>query len=218
MVILGFSASVIPTVSLVLNLLVTTFGSVLFFQQKHTRLKLIAPFLVSSIPMAYLGGALHVPKEIFYIILFLSLSFAAWRIYFPKDAKPLPFGPHGKMFLSLAAGSLLGLIAGITGIGGGVYLVPLIIILGLGTAKEAAACGSIFIWVNSLAGLLARMQYNSIDLSPYLPLFFAVLIGGAGGSYLGSARFVPATMQKILGSILVVAVFILGRKVVGLYL
>lgn len=214
----GASAVTIPMVSLSLNLLVTTFGSVLFFQQKHTRLKLIAPFLVSSIPMAYVGGALQVPKELFYILLWLSLLFAAWRIYLPGDAKPMALGAGGKMSLALIAGAILGLVAGIVGIGGGVYLVPLIILLGLGSAKEAAACGSVFIWVNSAAGLLARLQFNSINLTPFLLLFAAVFIGGLAGSYMGSARLVPQTMQKILGSILVVAVFLLGRKVVGLYL
>ncbi|MGW8161249.1 MAG: sulfite exporter TauE/SafE family protein [Desulfobulbales bacterium] len=213
----GVNALSIPMISLALNLLVTTIGSLLFLQQKHSKLKLIAPFLVSSIPMAYLGGALQVPRELFYMILWLSLLFAAWRIYFPGDAKPLPLGPRGKLILSLAAGGVLGLVAGIVGIGGGVYLVPLIILLGLGSAKEAAACGAVFIWVNSFAGILARMQHNSIDPAPYLPLFAAVLFGGIAGSYMGSTRFVPRTMQKILGSILIVAVFFLGRKIVGIY-
>ena len=213
----GVGAASIPMISLSLNLLVTTVGSIMFFQQKHSRLRLIIPFLAASVPMAYVGGALHVPKELFYIVLFFSLLFAAWRIYFPKDTKPLELGPVGKIALSLAAGLVLGLIAGITGIGGGVYLVPLIILLGLGTAKEAAACGSVFIWVNSMSGLLARLQYNSIDLTPYLPLFIAVFVGGLGGAYMGSARLVPQTMQKILGSILVVAVIFLGVKIVSFY-
>lgn len=213
----GVGALSIPMISLSLNLLVTTTGSIMFFRQKHSKLKLIVPFLLSSIPMAYVGGALQLPKEVFYIILFFSLLFAAWRIYFPSDAKPLALGPIGRTVLSLVAGGLLGLIAGITGIGGGVYLVPLIIITGLGSAREAAACGSIFIWVNSVSGLIARMQYNSIDLTPFLPLFVAVFAGGLCGSYMGSVRFMPRTMQKILGSILVVAVMFLGMKIAGIY-
>ena len=215
--IFGFSTVAIPMISLTLNLFVTTVGSLVFLKHKHSKLKLIAPFLVSSIPMAYLGGALQVPREMFYFLLFFSLLFAAWRIYFPADTRPLQLTPRGKILLSLAAGGLLGLIAGIVGIGGGVYLVPLIILLGLGSAREAAACGAVFIWVNSVAGLAARIQYNSLDMAPYVPLFIAVLAGGAAGSYMGSIRFAPPTMQKILGSILVVAVFFLGRKIVGIY-
>lgn len=214
----GFSAPVIPMISLSLNLVVTTIGSIIFFRNKHTRIRLVGPFLVSSIPMAYLGGAMQVPKEIFYLILLISLVLAAWRIYFPPDAKPLVVGSFWKVILCLVAGGLLGLVAGIVGIGGGIYLVPLIILLGLGSAKEAAACGAVFIWVNSVSGMAARLQYNSIDLMPYFPLIAAVLAGGLAGSFMGSARFAPRTMEKILGSILVVAVCFLGNKIAGIYL
>jgi hypothetical protein len=114
----------------------------------------------------------------------------------------------------MLAGALLGTIAGITGIGGGVYLVPLVIILGLGNAKEAAACGAFFIWVNSVAGLLARIQHNGVDLVPYLPLAVAVVLGGMAGTLMGAGRFKARTMQQILGSILIVAILLLGKKIV----
>ncbi len=214
--IFGASISVIPMVSLTLNVLVTTIGSLAFFTQKHARLKLITPFLISSIPMAYVGGMLHLPKMIFYLILFISLVFATVRIYFPKEAKPLPLGEYGKFSLALGCGAVLGLIAGIAGIGGGVYLVPLILILGLGTAKEAAACGAFFIWVNSIAGLASRLQYNSLDLTPYIPLIIGAVVGGMAGSLLGAGHFKPRTMQRILGSILIVAICLLGKKIVVL--
>ncbi len=211
--IFGAGATTIPMVSLTLNVLVTTIGSFVFLSQRHGRLRLIAPFLITSIPMAYVGGMLHLPKMLFYLVLLVSLAFAAMRIYFPKKTKPLPFNDRGKLFLALGCGAVLGLIAGIAGIGGGVYLVPLILLLGLGTAKEAAACGAFFIWVNSVAGLAARLQYNSIDLIPYLPLVIGAVIGGFSGSMLGAGRFEPRTMQKILGTVLVAAIFFLGRKV-----
>ena len=115
--------------------------------------------------------------------------------------------------LALISGAVLGLMAGITGIGGGVYLVPLVILLGLGTAKEAAACGAFFIWVNSVSGLLARLQYSEIDLIPYLPLILTAVFGGMAGTMMGANKFQPQTMQKILGSILIVAIFMLGQKI-----
>jgi uncharacterized membrane protein YfcA len=211
--IFGAGVSTIPMVSLTLNVLVTTVGSIVFLSQKHARLRLIAPFLISSIPMAYLGGMLHLPKILFYLVLLLSLAFAAVRIYFPKETKPLELNDRGKFFLALGCGAVLGLVAGIVGIGGGVYLVPLILLLGLGSAKEAAACGAFFIWVNSMAGLAARLQYNSIDLVPFVPLIIGALAGGIAGSIMGAGRFEPRTMQKILGSILVVAIIFLGRKI-----
>jgi uncharacterized membrane protein YfcA len=156
---------------------------------------------------------LHLPKMLFYLVLLVSLAFAAMRIYFPSKTKPLLLNDRGKFFLSLGCGAVLGLIAGIAGIGGGVYLVPLILLLGLGTAKEAAACGAFFIWVNSMAGLASRLQYNSIDLVPYMPLIIGALAGGLAGSMLGAGRFEPRTMQKILGTVLIVAIIFLGRKI-----
>ena len=211
--IFGASTATIPMVSLTLNVLVTTIGSIVFLSQRHARLRLIAPFLISSVPMAYVGGMLQLPKMLFYMVLLISLAFAALRIYFPKETKQLELDDRGKFLLALGCGAVLGLIAGIAGIGGGVYLVPLILLLGLGTAKEAAACGAFFIWVNSMAGLAARLQFNSIDLMPYMPLIIGAVVGGLTGSILGAGRFEPRTMQKILGSVLIAAIFFLGRKI-----
>jgi len=211
--IFGAGMTTIPLVSLTLNVLVTTVGSVVFLAQRHGRLRLIAPFLVSSIPMSYVGGMLHLPKTLFYLVLLVSLAFAAVRIYFPRDTAPLALDSRGKIWLALFSGALLGLVAGIAGIGGGVYLVPLIILLGLGTAKEAAACGAFFIWANSMAGLASRLQYNHIDPTTFLPLIAGAVAGGLAGSMMGAGRFEPRTMQQILGSILLVAIFFLGRKI-----
>ncbi len=210
----GASTMTIPLVSLTLNILVTTFGSFVFLLHGHARLRLIVPFIISSIPMAYLGGMLHLPKRIFYVLLLVSLCVAAARIYFPDTSRPVHLDKSRKILLAIGSGAILGLIAGITGIGGGIYLVPLIILLGLGNAKEAAACGAFFIWVNSVSGLLARIQYNEVDLVPYLPLVIAVVLGGMAGTLMGAGRFKVRTMQQILGSILIVAILLLGKKIV----
>ncbi|MBC8412249.1 MAG: sulfite exporter TauE/SafE family protein [Nitrospira sp.] len=216
LIVFGFSALTIPMITLSLNLCVTSIGSYNFIRNRHARLKLILPFLISSIPMAYLGGALKLPKHIFHWVLLISLIFVALRIYLWEDATiKLKLTQQRKVVISLIAGSILGLIAGIAGIGGGIYLVPLIIILGLGSKKEAAACGAIFIWLNSLAGLISRFQYNTIDLTNYIPLIIAVLIGGALGSYMGSFRFAPKTMEKMLGLIVILAIIFLLKKVLA---
>ena len=212
--IFGAGVTTIPMVSLTLNILVTTIGSIVFLLYGHARFRLIAPFILSSVPMAYLGGMLHLPKLIFYLLLAVSLGFAAVRIYFPGTNKPLHLNSREKLLFALGCGAILGLIAGITGIGGGIYLVPLILLLGLGTAQEAAACGAFFIWVNSVSGLLARVQFNHVDLVPYIPLALAVIIGGLAGTLMGATRFQPQTLQKILGSILILAIVMLGRKMV----
>lgn len=216
MAILGFNALVIPTLSLVLNMVVTSVGSLNFIRYRHAKFSLIAPFLLSSMPMAYLGGALRVSTELFNWVLTLSLIFVALRIYVWKDTSIRPnLGGRGKTAVALLAGAVLGLLAGIVGIGGGIYLVPLVIILGLGTQKEAAACGAVFVWLNSLSGLLARVQYNTIDLGGYIPLIGAVLLGGALGSLMGASRYSQKTMERTLGIVIIVAILFMLRKLLG---
>jgi uncharacterized protein len=213
MALFGFNILAIPLISLSLNLFVTAIGSFNFIRNKHARIKLIVPFLISSMPMAYLGGSLRLSKQIFYLVLLVSLVFVAARIYIWKNtAIKLNLGPIANTILSILAGSILGLVAGIVGIGGGIYLIPLIIILGLGTEKEAAACGAIFIWLNSFSGLLSRLQHNSVNLAGYISLILAVLLGGAMGSFMGAARFSPKSMQKILGVVILVAIVFLAMK------
>jgi len=212
--IFGFSAAAIPVLSLTLNLLVSSIGSYNFIRNRHARLKLIAPFLITSIPMAYVGGALDISRTAFYWLLLVSLLFVAARIYLWNDTSiRLKLEQRGKLMLSLLSGGILGLIAGIVGIGGGIYLVPLIIVLGLGTEKEAAACGAIFIWLNSASGLASRLQYNAIDLAEHITLIVAVVLGGAAGSFLGSVKYSPRTMEKILGIVILIAIVLLLRKV-----
>jgi len=213
MAIMGFSALAIPMISLSLNLLVTTIGSFNFVRSKHFRWRLITPFIITSIPMSYLGGSLHLPKEIFYWVLMVSLCFIAIRIYFWRDTKlSFDISDRGKLWVSLIAGSILGLVAGIAGIGGAVYLVPLIILLGLGSAKQAAACGVVFVWLNSLFGLLSRLQYNPMELGVFPYLAVAVVLGALMGSYLGAFKYSAKKMEKILGIIILVAIVALSRK------
>ncbi|SMN16963.1 Possible sulfoacetate exporter [uncultured Candidatus Thioglobus sp.] len=102
---------------------------------------------------------------------------------------------------------------GIVGIGGGVYLVPLIIMLNLGTQKEAAAAGVVFVWVVSLSGLVSRLQYNTINLSEYIPLITAVMLGGFLGSYMGSFKYSAKTMEKYLGIVILIAIVFLLKKI-----
>lgn len=218
MLIAGMNALTIPLITLTLNLFVTTIGSFNFIRHKHAKLKLLLPFIITSMPMAYLGGALKLPKDAFYLILFFSLLFTVVRLYLWKTSS-LNFSLNNKekVIVSLIAGSVFGFIAGTVGIGGGIYLVPLIIILGLGTQKEAAACGVIFIWLNSASGIISRLQYNAIDLTQYIPLIIAVILGGTVGSYIGATRLSPKLMEKILGTIVIVAVLILSKKIIGIY-
>jgi uncharacterized protein len=163
------------------------------------------------------GGMLSVPKLVFYWLLWTSFLFVAIRIHFwKKTSFELSMSRKKQLLLSIVLGALLGLAAGIVGIGGGIYLVPLIILFGMGTAKEAAACGAVFVWMNSVTGLIARLQHHPIDIAEYLPLIMTVLIGGMLGSHLGShlgsSKFKPIHMEKVLGGVVLVAIFFMGKK------
>ncbi len=209
----GASQVAIPSISLTLNLLVTTVGSYHFLSHRHGRWRLILPFLLGSIPFAYLGGTLMLPAAAFRWILLLSLLFVCMRIYMWRTVSfQLDLDRRQKLVLAVVCGMLLGFVAGTVGIGGGIYLVPLIIILGLGSPKEAAATGAIFIWVNSLTGLTARYQSNLIDLEGIVPIAIAALVGGALGSWLGSVKLEPKKMERVLGLVVAVAAVTLGKR------
>jgi uncharacterized membrane protein YfcA len=207
MAVFGVNTLAIPIISLSLNLFVTSVSSCNFIRSKHVKLKLILPFLIMSIPSAYLGGTLKLQKEVFYWILLISLAFGAARILFWwNTAFKVKISRKDEIIISLIAGAVLGFIAGVVGIGGGIYLAPLIIILGLGTEKEAAACCAVFVWLNSFSGMLSRVQYNSVDLTSYASLIVAVLAGGALGSFMGAFKFSPKVMERVLGAVIIVAI------------
>jgi uncharacterized membrane protein YfcA len=206
----------IPTISLTLNLIVTSISSINFILRRHLRLNLLLPFLLSSIPLAYLGGGLQLPKTVFLWILWVSLIFVALRIYFSKQINlELNTSRTQKLIISVCAGMILGFIAGVVGIGGGIYLIPLILIFGLGNAREAAACGAIFVWVNSAVGLLARSVHQPVEFIQYLPLVFAVILGTLLGSWLGASHYSVRTIEKLLGMVIVIAVILLGHKLLS---
>lgn len=213
MTLAGMGILVIPTLSLTLNLVVTSIASYHFIIHRHVRIRLILPFIITSIPMAYLGGYLQPSKEVFYWLLLISLIAVALRIYVWKQLRLiLSLSPAQQLIFCLASGAILGLVSGVVGLGGGIYLVPLIILFGLGSEKEAAASGAVFIWLNSLSGLLARIQYNTIDMSGTIPLILAVAIGGYMGSHLGAGQLQPKRMEQILGVLILISIAFLVRK------
>jgi len=215
MVMTSMTTAIIPMVSLVLNLFVTTLASIHFIKEKHTKISILIPFIVSAIPAAYLGGYLNLDKEAFLWILLISLIVVAIRIYLVKvTALNLHLTLKSKVIISLIAGTILGLVAGIVGIGGGIYLVPIIIMFNIGNAKQAAATAAIFVWLVSMSGLISRLQYNSIDITQYYTLIISVLIGGFLGSKMGSSKFSHNTMEKMLGIIILVAIVFLIKKLV----
>ncbi len=213
MAIVGVSHRLIPTTSLTLNLLVTSLGVYHFWRRGHGRWKLLLPFLVTSVPLAYLAGTLHLPRTVFLILLLITLGLVAVRIYlFNRLQFTLSLEGFKRWVVILGLGAVLGFVAGTVGIGGGIYLVPLLIMFQLANEKEAAATGAAFIWINSLAGLVARFQQGYYDLGFMTPLLAAVALGGFFGSYFGAVRFRPQTIQGIMGIVILIAIIILINR------
>ena len=118
--------------------------------------------------MAFFGGSLHLEENTFQIVLLLSLIAVAARIYLWKDPiLKLPSSKGFRIGLSVVSGALLGFVASVVGIGGGIYLVPLILLTGIGTAREAAATGAAFILINSISGLMARARFDELPLGAH---------------------------------------------------
>ncbi len=215
LVIFGIAFPFIPTTSLLLNLIVTFMGMINFWSSGHGNLKLILPFLITSIPMTYIAGSLALPEFIFQILLLLTLILVAMRIYFIGELKSsLKLTSVQKWIFTLVLGAVLGFAAGAVGIGGGIYLVPLLVMAGLASQKEASASGALFIWVNSLTGLIARTQAGTLNIPLILPLAGAVGVGGFLGSWFGSNKFSPRTVQKIMGVVILIAITFLLREMI----
>lgn len=212
MVMFAVNYEMIPTIALTLNVVVTSLVVVNYWRHGHTDIRLILPFIVSSVPMAYLGGALSVSRPAFQWLLFVTLGFVAVRLYFWNDVRfRLQLKNPQILILSLVLGGVLGFVAGTVGIGGGIYLVPLIIMLGLASEKRAAAAGGSFVWINSVAGLLSRTQRGTFDAAIVLPLVGAVVVGGFVGSWKGAGLLKPKTIHRTLGVIVILAIIYLVR-------
>ena len=210
MAIFGISYQIIPTTSLILNLLVTFFGMINFWKNGYGRFNLVYPFLLTSIPMTFFASSLDLSKETFELFLLGTLILVVIRIYFIKDLKMnIELNWFQKYIFIVLVGSILGFIAGGIGIGGGIYLVPIIIMFRLGTEKEASAAGAMFIWANSLTGVIARARSGTFDIDLILPLSIAVIIGGIIGSYFGAVRFSASKIQRVMGSVIIFAIVIL---------
>ena len=213
MAIMGISYQIIPTTSLALNIVVTFFGTINYWRNGYGRLKLVGPFLITSIPMAYIAGSIDLNENIFQTILLLTLILVAVRIYFfDTFAFSFQLSQARKWIFIILLGSILGFIAGAIGIGGGIYLIPLIIIFGLGSEKEAAAAAATFICVNSLVGFIARFKSGTFNSDFILPLIGFVAVGGFLGSYYGSKKYDAKKIQKVMGGIIIVAIILLTRK------
>src|SRR6266568_4062026 len=152
MTLFGLATTVIRPTALVLNILVATIGSFQFWRAGHFSWKLFWPFALLSIPAAYFGGFLQPSASILRILIGAVLLFSAARLFFRRSDPPQTFPPSRPMAVSVGAG--LGFLAGLTGTGGGIFLTPLLLFCQWAHIRQAAAVSALFIWVNSIAGLV----------------------------------------------------------------
>jgi uncharacterized membrane protein YfcA len=203
----GFATNTLVTTILVLNVLAATIAFVTFRQAGHLRWGLLAPFVVTSVPAAYLGGLLAVSSDVQEWILGAALLLAAARFLLFRDPPRIPVPRDGKVFWIGAPllGAVLGFLAGMTGIGGGIFLSPILLVLGWADIREAGSVASAFILLNSLAGLAAKLPRTPLDTALMVPLAAAVVVGAVAGSFAGAKRLPIRTLQALLGLVLLVA-------------
>ena len=213
MALFNLAPEVMKPTALVLNLFVAGVGTIRYTRAGCFSWNIFWPFAALSIPFAFLGGMWKLPVPVYKIILGLVLLFAAWRLavrqsaHAPATQKPLVLPA------ALALGAAIGLLSGLTGVGGGIFLSPLLLLLGWADVRKTAGVSAAFILVNSAAGLLGH--WESVKSLPGEILWWApaALLGGLVGAELGSRRLTPLTMRRMLAAVLVVAglKMLLGR-------
>ncbi len=205
----GTSLLLVPPISLLLNMVVTAVALYNFARAGHLSLKFSLPFL-SSIPFAFMAGLIKLPERDLSLI-FIAALFAASAALLISGAKKIESQPqrfkkitlNQKQIIAVAipTGSFLGTIAGLVGIGGGIWLSPLLILTGIQDTKKTAATAALFILTNSLSGFLAHDISTPLDFTMLIPLAVVVFVGGIIGSRFGAFKFDHDRMRIIVGAI-----------------
>jgi uncharacterized membrane protein YfcA len=200
-----------------LNLIVAGLAFIAYKRSGYFSWKLTLPFLITSIPAAIVGGYLKVDHGIYDTLLSLTLIFAAWRLLTikNKDSEDIfvePPAHHVAAIIGLA----IGLLSGIVGIGGGIFLSPIILLFGWGDVKTTAGVAAAFIWLNSAAGLIGSTLSGQLvlDGAVLLPFGMAVIVGGVFGAKIGADVLSQQTVRKLLVSVLLLAAL---KRVVELF-
>ncbi len=193
----------IKPAALVLNILVATIGTLQFWRAGHFSWRLFWPFAAMSAPCAFLGGWLDLPAQAFKILLGLVLLASAARFVWDPSERKNPAPP--RLPAALGSGAALGLLSGLTGTGGGIFLSPLALLMGWGATRTVAAVSVAFILVNSISGLAGLLRSGGGVPAFVFPLMAAAVLGGTLGSHLGSRKLSPAAIKRALSLVLVIA-------------
>jgi uncharacterized protein len=204
MALFGTSPALMKSSALILNVFVSLIAFIQYYRAGHFRWNLFWPFVITSIPLSYIGATLPITDSLYKKLLAVALAIAIARMLFQpvdkKETKPVV------LWLSLVIGAAIGLLSGMLGIGGGIILSPVILLLGWGRVKETAAVSALFIFVNSMSGLYGLFQKGFVPNTQLNTWLIAALIGGTLGAYQGSFKFNLQTLRYILASVLLIAV------------
>jgi len=212
LVLLGFDLYTIPPISLALNIVVSSAALFNYLKAKHLSIRLSGPLLI-SIPFAFAAGSIVLPEKMLILIFVIALFSASAMLFLSSNTIKIRHDKVRKMnlnfrriaLITFPLGALLGSISGLVGIGGGIWLSPILMITGLANPKQAAASASLFIFTNSISGLVAHSITKELDLALILPLMSVVAIGGFLGSRLGAFKFRHETLILIVGGLVAVA-------------
>ena len=202
---------IFPVIALLCNIIVVSGNSINYIRAGNHNFKLLIPFLLGSVPFAFFGGTLKIDKEIFEIILFFVLSIAGALLLINNKSYQNNNLVIKKIssFINLMIGSVLGFVSGIIGIGGGIFLSPILFLIKAEKPKVITTTASLFILINSISGILGQLTKENVltELPNYLSLFICVLLGGLIGNYLNLKIFTGRVLA-ILTSVLVIFVSI----------
>ena len=199
----GLAPDFIKPTALAMNVLVAGIGSWQFLRAGHFAWRTFWPFALLAVPMAYVGGHVSLPAQAFKLLLGMVLLVAAAR--FLMNARDDPAAHEPPIGPALASGGIIGLLSGLTGTGGGIFLTPLLLQMRWAQAKRAAGVSALFILLNSAAGLAGNIASTGQWPAEIAPLLAAAALGGIVGSHLGSRRFAPALIKRFLAAVLLIA-------------
>ena len=205
MAIAGMTPALMKPTALTLNIIVATIATFKYYKHGAFSWKLFLPLVLASFPFAYLGGRITLPPEYYKPLVGIFLLYAAWRAFTTsKISHTYEIRPVSWPVL-IASGAVLGFLSGLTGVGGGVFLSPLMLLMHWAPLRVISGVAAAFILVNSISGL-AGLLSNGILIAPGLPWWaLTVLIGGFIGAEFGSGRFKSETIQRLLAITLVIA-------------
>ena len=208
---------IFPIIALICNIIVVTGNSINYIRVGNHNFKLLIPFLIGSIPFAFLGGTLIVDKAVFEILLFLVLSVAGLLLLINNKSyenKEIIIKKIN-LFVSILIGSMLGLISGIVGIGGGIFLSPILFLLKADKPKNIVTTASLFILINSISGVFGQLTKETLlrEIFVYWPLLLAVLIGGLLGNYLNLKIFSNRVLALITSLLVIFVAIRMGYRI-----